>query len=64
MQIGQGKSGMQTMNQCLASLVTRRIVDAEVARGRSPDIEELQALVTKGPTGAGSVMGRSPNVRD
>jgi twitching motility protein PilT len=33
MQIGQGRSGMQTMNQSLASLVTRRLVDAETAKG-------------------------------
>ena len=38
MQIGQGKSGMQTMNQSLASLVTRRLVDSETAKGRSPDV--------------------------
>ena len=64
MQVGQGRSGMQTMNQCLASLVTRRIVDPEIARGRSPDIEELQALVTKGPGAAGPTMGRKTIPRD
>jgi twitching motility protein PilT len=58
MQIGQGKSGMQTMNQSLASLVTRRIVDPETAKGRSPDIEELQQLITKGPEAAGAAGGR------
>ncbi len=54
MQMGQEKSGMQTMNQCLASLVTRRLVDPEVAKGRSPDVEELQSLINKGPAGAGA----------
>jgi twitching motility protein PilT len=60
MQIGQGKSGMQTMNQSLASLVTRRIVDIETAKGRSPDIEELQQLINKGPDAAGAAGGRRP----
>jgi len=58
MQMGQGKSGMQTMNQSLASLVQRRIVDPEMAKGRSPDIEELQQLITKGPEAMGAAGGR------
>ena len=58
MQMGQGKSGMQTMNQCLASLVQRRIVDPEIAKGRSPDIEELQSLISKGPDALGAAGGR------
>lgn len=58
MQMGQGKSGMQTMNQCLASLVNRRLVDVESAKGRSPDIEELQALISKGPDAASAAGGR------
>lgn len=58
MQMGQGKSGMQTMNQCLASLVQRRIVDPEIAKGRSPDIEELQSLIAKGPDALGAAGGR------
>ncbi|MGB0620963.1 MAG: type IV pilus twitching motility protein PilT [Myxococcota bacterium] len=58
MQVGQGKSGMQTMNQSLASLVQRRIVDPEVAKGRSPDIDELQSLITKGPEGLQAAGGR------
>jgi len=58
MQVGQGKSGMQTMNQCLASLVQRRIVDPEVAKGRSPDVDELQSLITKGPDANGAAGGR------
>jgi twitching motility protein PilT len=58
MQIGQGKSGMLTMNQSLASLVTRRIVDPEIAKGRSPDIEELQQLINKGADSGGAAGGR------
>ena len=58
MQVGQGKSGMQTMNQSLASLVQRRIVDPEAAKGRSPDIDELQSLITKGPEALQGAGGR------
>ncbi|MBC8188215.1 MAG: type IV pilus twitching motility protein PilT [Proteobacteria bacterium] len=60
MQIGQGKSGMQTMNQSLASLVAKRLVDPEIAKGRSPDDEELQQLINKGPEATGSAGGRRP----
>jgi twitching motility protein PilT len=54
MQIGQGKSGMQTMNQSLASLVTKRLVDPEMAKGRSPDVDELQQLISKGSDNTGA----------
>lgn len=54
MQIGQGKSGMLTMNQSLASLVSRRLVDAATAKARSPDIEELQQLINQGPESGGA----------
>ena len=60
MQMGQGKTGMQTMNQCLASLVHRRLVDVEVAKGRSPDTEELQQLISKGPGAFAAAGGRKP----
>ncbi len=45
MQIGQGKFGMQTMNQSLAGHVGSRAVTMEDAVGRSPDAEELKKLV-------------------
>jgi hypothetical protein len=51
---------MQTMNQSLASLVTRRMVDPETAKGRSPDVEELNQLVAKGPEALSSAGGRKP----
>jgi twitching motility protein PilT len=60
MQTGQGKSGMQTMNQSLASLVSKRLVDPEVAKGRSPDIDELNALIAKGPEGISAAGNRRP----
>ncbi|MFT5695060.1 MAG: twitching motility protein PilT [Myxococcota bacterium] len=47
MQVGQGKFGMQTMNQSLASLVQRRLISMDDAVGRSPDEQELKQLVSK-----------------
>lgn len=60
MQIGQGKSGMQTMNQSLATLVSKRLVDLETAKGRSPDVDELQQLINQGPGAPSSAGGRRP----
>ncbi len=51
MQVGQQKFGMQTINQSLASLVQRRIIDMDRAEGRSPDVDELKQLVMKGGGG-------------
>jgi twitching motility protein PilT len=45
MQIGQGKHGMQTMNQSLFSLLARRHITSEVAMGHSPDQDELEAML-------------------
>ena len=49
MQVGQRKFGMQTLNQSLAGLVQQRLVTMDDAMGRSPDVEELKALVVQGP---------------
>ena len=45
MQIGQGKHGMQTMNQSLFSLLARRHITLEEAMGHSPDQEELKTML-------------------
>jgi twitching motility protein PilT len=45
MQIGQGKSGMQTMNQSLLSLLQRRLVAHEDAIAVSGDPGELQTML-------------------
>ena len=58
MQVGQGKFGMQTMNQSLASLVQTHQVTREDAEGRSSDAEELSKLLVTG-SAAGSRM-RTP----
>ncbi len=48
MQVGQGKFGMQTMNQSLASLVQRRLISMDSAIMRSPDEQELRELLSRG----------------
>jgi twitching motility protein PilT len=45
MQLGQGKHGMQTMNQSLYSLLARRLVSLEEALGHSSDPEELRTMI-------------------
>jgi len=45
MQIGQGKHGMQTMNQSLFSLLSRRHITLEEAMGHSPAQDELKAML-------------------
>jgi len=51
MQVGQGKFGMQTMNQSLASLVQRRMISMDDALGRSTDERELKELISQGGEG-------------
>ncbi|MCX7991191.1 MAG: PilT/PilU family type 4a pilus ATPase [Proteobacteria bacterium] len=46
MQMGQIKSGMQTMNQALAGLLQRRLVSLDDAMTYSPDSEELKQLLS------------------
>ncbi len=48
MQIGQTKFGMQTMNQSLYSLFSKRIITLEEAMYRSPDSEELKQMIHQG----------------
>jgi twitching motility protein PilT len=48
MQIGQQKFGMQTMNQSLANLYTKRLITMDDALGRSSDPEELRTLINQG----------------
>jgi twitching motility protein PilT len=45
MQVGQGKHGMQTMNQSLFSLYVRRLISLEDALGRSNDQDELRMMI-------------------
>jgi twitching motility protein PilT len=55
MQVGQAKFGMQTMNQSLLTLYTRRDIALDVAVGMSQDPDELKQMIsrTAGAPGAG-----------
>jgi len=48
MQVGQDRFGMQTMNQSLFSLVSRRLISLEDAMGRSPEPDELRQMMGTG----------------
>lgn len=48
MQTGQAKFGMQTMNQSLFDLFSRRLISYEDAVGRSPVPDEIIAMIQKG----------------
>lgn len=57
MQTGQGKHGMQTLNQALATLYHKRLITIEVAMQRSSNADELRELIEHGAginTGNGS----------
>lgn len=61
MQIGQGKSGMQTMNQSLAQLYLQRQVSLEEAVSHSSDPEELEQIIANGGNQPGVAMrGQRP----
>jgi len=46
MQIGQQRFGMQTMNQCLAGLIQRKLISFEDGLLRSSDQDELRQLLS------------------
>ena len=48
MQIGQGKSGMQTLNQSLATLYLKRVISLEEAVSHSSEPDELQQIIASG----------------
>jgi twitching motility protein PilT len=48
MQVGQDRFGMQTMNQSLISLVSKRTITLEDALGRSPDPDEFKQMMSTG----------------
>jgi twitching motility protein PilT len=60
MQTGQEKMGMQTMNQCLATLYQKKSVTLEIALGASSNRDELQDLINRGVgVVAGAGLGRA-----
>jgi twitching motility protein PilT len=54
MQAGQEKVGMQTMNQCLATLYQKKLITLETALSRSSMRDELEQIIARG---AGVVAG-------
>ncbi len=59
MQVGQDKFGMQTMNQSLYALFSRRQISLEEALGRSSDPDELKQMISNPAAG----MQRRPQPR-
>jgi twitching motility protein PilT len=60
MQTGQEKLGMQTMNQCLATLYQKRLITLEAAMEKSSLKDELEQMIARG---AGVVAGAGMNQR-
>jgi twitching motility protein PilT len=60
MQTGQEKYGMQTFNQCLATLVMSRKISLETALQRSSNPDELQDLIHRGAGAVGAGGQRPP----
>jgi twitching motility protein PilT len=56
MQAGQAKHGMQTFNQSLAALYFRRMITLETAMARSSYPDELQEIITRGPSSLNPAM--------
>jgi twitching motility protein PilT len=66
MQTGQGKHGMQTFNQALATLYHKRLISIEVAMQRSSNADELRELIEHGAgvntgNGAPGPQGQRPH---
>jgi len=65
MQMGQTKSGMQTMNQSLFALYSQRLVTLEEASTHSHDLEELMTMIhtatgERPPASSGSFQAARP----
>ena len=61
MQMGQAKHGMQTVNQSLYELFSRRMITLEDAMSRTSDPDELKTMISSG-VGAGAG-GQNPGAR-
>jgi twitching motility protein PilT len=48
MQVGQAKFGMQTMNQSLYMLYSKKLITLDEALGRSSDVDELRNMMASG----------------
>jgi twitching motility protein PilT len=54
MQTGQEKHGMQTFNQCLATLYFQKKINLQTALSMSSNVEELQDMINRGTGISGS----------
>jgi twitching motility protein PilT len=64
MQTGQEKLGMQTMNQCLATLYQKRLITLEAAMEKSSLKDELEQMIARGAgVVAGAGMHNRPGAR-
>ncbi len=61
MQVGQDKFSMQTMNQSLYHLLSKKVIGLDDAMARSSDTEELRQMIAKGIPD--SLQARRPTVR-
>jgi twitching motility protein PilT len=57
MQVGQSKFGMQTFNQSLAALLSRKIISMEEAFGRTSDPDELKNILASAGGGSAALPG-------
>ena len=57
MQTGQEKHGMQTFNQCLATLYFQRQISLQLALAMSSNVEELQEMINRGTGLSGAHRG-------
>ena len=48
MQVGQAKFGMQTMNQALYNIFSKKIISLDEALGRSSNVDELRDMLATG----------------
>jgi twitching motility protein PilT len=55
MQMGQGGSGMQTMNQALLALYQKRTITVEEALANSGEVDELRSMIEGKAVGARQV---------
>lgn len=64
MQTGQDKFGMQTFNQALSTLYSKRLITLETAMQRSSNTDELRDLIDRGSglnVGQGSINAQHPS---
>ena len=60
MQVGQAKFGMQTFNQSLAMLLSRKMITQDEAFGRTSDADELRNILSSTAGQSGALPGNRP----